>query len=239
MPKIIKPATGAFTVASLSIDSSGRVFSASSGTAGGGNMVPTFAEYGPGTGTYTAGNNANFVGAYITGAGGGGQGPANGQGGAGGFGYFTAPISPPFSGPYTIGEAGNSTNGNGTAGTATNLTNIGTANGGGGGTQPATGSIGNAVAGPIGTLHAISYQSNTGGGFDAPSGPDINNSGFGYGMLSTGMSKTPATSGNGNPRVSENGMRFMGSGSSKGNPRGGHLGEGMHGAILIYENTGS
>ena len=53
MPKIIKPATGAFTVASLSIDSSGRVFSASSGTAGGGNMVPTFAEYGPGTGTYT------------------------------------------------------------------------------------------------------------------------------------------------------------------------------------------
>ena len=95
------------------------------------------------------------------------------------------------------------------------------------------------MAGPIGPLHAISYQSNTGGGFDAPSGPDINNSGFGYGMLSTGMSKTPATSGNGNPRVSENGMRFMGSGSSKGNPRGGHLGEGMHGAILIYENTGS
>ena len=58
-------------------------------------------------------------------------------------------------------------------------------------------------------------------------------------MLSTGMSKTPATSGKGNPRDSENGMRFMGSGSSKGNPRGGHLGEGMHGAILIYENTGS
>ena len=121
MPKIIKPSTGAFTLASLSIDSSGRVFSASSGTAGGGNMVPTFAEYGPGTGTYTASNNANFVGAYLVGGGGGGQGPNNGQGGPGGFGYFTAPISPPFSGPYTIGEGGNSTNTNGTAGNNANF----------------------------------------------------------------------------------------------------------------------
>ena len=243
MPKIIKTATGAFTVASLSIDSSGRVFSASSGTAGGGNMVPTFAEYGPGTGTYTAGNNANFVGAYITGAGGGGQGPNNSMGGPGGFGYFTAPISPPFSGPYTIGEAGNSTNGNGTAGTATNLTNIGTGNGGGGGqfsgTTGTAGSVGNAVAGPIGTLHSIQFQSNTGGAYNMSSGPDINNSGFGYGMLTAGMSSSPSTQGKGNERASENGMRFMGMGSTKGNPRGGFLGEGMHGALLIYENSGS
>ncbi len=168
MPKIIKPATGAFTLASLSIDSSGRVFSASSGTAGGGNMVPTFAEYGPGSGpgTYTAGNNANFVGAYLLGAGGGGRAPNNRHGGPGGYGYFTAPISPPFSGPYTIGSAGDSTNGNGTAGTATNLTNIGTANGGGGGGPSSTGSVGNCTAGPIGTLTTMNFQSNTGGDFN-------------------------------------------------------------------------
>ena len=243
MPKIIKPATGAFTLASLSIDSSGRVFSAASGTAGGGNMVPTFAEYGPGTGTYTAGNNANFVGAYIVGAGGGGQGPNDSKGGPGGFGYFTAPISPPFSGPYTIGEGGNSTNSNGTAGTATNLTNIGTGNGGGGGqfsgTTGTAGSVGNAVAGPIGTLHSIQFQSNTGGGYDSSTGPDTNNSGFGWSMLATGISKSPSTNSRGNDRVSETGMRFMGHGSTKGNPRGGFRGEGMHGAILIYENTGS
>jgi|TARA_R100000655_G_scaffold24101_2_gene48408 hypothetical protein len=241
MPKIIKPATGAFTLASLSIDSSGRVFSAASGTAGGGNMVPTFAEYGPGAGpgTYTASSNANFVGAYLVGGGGGGQGPNNGQGGPGGFGYFTAPISPPFSGPYTIGEAGNSTNGNGTAGTATNLTNIGTANGGGGGGPSSTGSIGNCTAGPDGTLNtAIGLQSNTPGNFDSTSGPFINNGGFSMGLLTVGHANLPSNTLGNNLRGEQNKM-FFGQGSTRGNPRGGFFGKGMHGAILIYENTGS
>ena len=240
MPKIIKPATGAFTLASLSIDSSGRVFSASSGTAGGGNMVPPFAEYGPGAGpgTYTASSNANFVGAYLVGGGGGGQGPNNGQGGPGGFGYFTAPISPPFSGPYTIGEAGNSTNGNGTAGTATNLTNIGTANGGGGGGPSSTGSVGNCTAGPIGTLTTVNFQSNTSGNFDGESGPFINNNGFGIGMMMLGHSNNPSNA-LGNPLRHDQNKMFMGQGSTRGNPRGGFFGKGLHGAILVYENTGS
>ena len=244
MPKIIKPSTGAFTLASLSIDSSGRVFSASSGTAGGGNMVPTFAEYGPGSGpgTYTAGNNANFVGAYLVGGGGGRQGTQNSQGGPGGFGYFTAPISPPFSGPYTIGAAGDSTNGNGTAGTATNLTNIGTANGGGGGqlsgTTGTTGSIGNCTAGPIGTLSSINFQSNTGGTYDSASGPYINNSGFGVGMMMINHANAPSNA-LGNQLRNDQNMLFMGQGSTRGNPRGGFAGKGMNGAILIYENTGS
>jgi hypothetical protein len=240
MPKIIKPATGAFTLASLSIDSSGRVFSASSGTAGGGNMVPTLAEYGPGSGpgTYTAGNNANFVGAYLVGGGGGGQGPNNGQGGPGGFGYFTAPISPPFSGPYTIGSAGDSTNGNGTAGTATNLTNIGTANGGGGGGPSSTGSVGNCTAGPIGTLTTMNFQSNTSGDFDGSSGPFINNNGFGIGMMMVGHANNPSNA-HGNPLRHDQNKLFYGQGSTRGNPRGGFFGKGMHGAILVYENTGS
>tara|TARA_R100001129_G_scaffold119693_2_gene83050 strand:- start:1744 stop:2469 length:726 start_codon:yes stop_codon:yes gene_type:complete len=241
MPKIIKPATGAFTLASLSIDSSGRVFSASSGTAGGGNMVPTFQQYGPGSGpgTYTAGNNANFVGAYLVGAGGGGQGPNNGQGGPGGFGYFTAPISPPFSGPYTLGTGGASTNGNGTAGTATNLTNIGTANGGGGGASSSTGAVGNCTAGPIGTLSTMNFQSNTPGDYNsADGGPYINNSGFGVGMMMLNHGNAPSNA-LGNQLRNDQNKLFMGQGSTRGNPRGGFLGTGLHGAILIYENTGS
>jgi len=238
MPKIIKPATGAFTLASLSIDSSGRVFSASSGTAGGGNMVPTFQEYGPGTGTYTAGNNANFVGAYILGAGGGGRAPNNRHGGPGGYGYFTAPISPPFSGPYTIGEGGNSGINSGSGGTATNLTNIGTSNGGGGGQQNSIGNVGNAQAGPIGTLTNMQYQSNTGGDYNYSTGPGFNNSTFGMGLFPLPYCKDPST-GNGNPRPIEQGVRFMGMGSTKGNPHGGFNGKGQAGAILVYENSGS
>ena len=238
MPKIIKPATGAFTVASLSIDSSGRVFSASSGTAGGGNMVPTFQEFGPGTGTYTAGNNANFVGAYLIGAGGGGRAPNNKHGGPGGYGYFTAPISPPFSGPYTIGEGGNSGVNSGSGGSATNLTNIGTSNGGGGGQQNAIGNVGNAQAGPIGTLTSMQYQSNTGGDYNYSTGPGLNNSSFGMGLFPLPYSKTP-DEGLGNPRTVDQGVRFMGEGSPRGNPHGGFGGKGTAGAILVYENSGS
>ena len=35
MPKIIKPAKGSFTLTDLSVDSDGRVYDASSGSAGG------------------------------------------------------------------------------------------------------------------------------------------------------------------------------------------------------------
>ena len=50
--------------------------------------------------------------------------------------------------------------------------------------------------------------------------------------------KDPST-GNGNPRPIEQGVRFMGMGSTKGNPHGGFNGKGQAGAILVYENSGS
>ena len=136
-----------YTVATITVDAQGRITAASSGTAGGGNFVPTLAESGPASGTYTANNAATFVGAYIYGAQGGNGGSATtqfggvggGAGGAGGFGFWGAPISAPYTSPYSVGTGGS--NGNpgaptgspGSAGGATTLTNIGTANGGGGG----------------------------------------------------------------------------------------------------------
>lgn len=136
-----------YTVATITVDAQGRITAASSGTAGGGNFVPTLAESGPASGTYTANNAATFVGAYIYGAQGGNGGSATtqfggtsgGEGGVGGFGFWGAPISAPYTSPYSVGTGGS--NGNpgaptgspGSAGGATTLTNIGTANGGGGG----------------------------------------------------------------------------------------------------------
>jgi hypothetical protein len=136
-----------YTVATITVDAQGRITAASSGSAGGGNFVPTLAESGPASGTYTANNAATFVGAYIYGAQGGNGGSATtqfgaasgGAGGPGGFGFWGAPISAPYTSPYSVGNSGS--NGNpgaptgspGSAGGATTLTNIGTANGGGGG----------------------------------------------------------------------------------------------------------
>jgi len=136
-----------YTVATITVDAQGRITAAASGSAGGGNFVPTLAESGPASGTYTANNAATFVGAYIYGAQGGNGGSATtqfgaasgGSGGVGGFGFWGAPISAPYTSPYSVGNGGSSggngapTGSPGGAGGATTLTNIGTANGGGGG----------------------------------------------------------------------------------------------------------
>jgi hypothetical protein len=65
-------------------------------------------------------------------------------GGMGGAGFYNKPITQPFSQPYSVGAGGNPGS-NGNSGGATNLANVGTANGGNGapsntpgnsGTQP-------------------------------------------------------------------------------------------------------
>ena len=149
MPRIIKSAKGTFTVATVTIDSDGRVIAASEGTAGGGMFTPKLVATGPSSGTFTS--SGSFIGAYLYAGGGGGggggfggnsgnPGRTGGTGGAGGFGYYGAPISAPFSQPYSIGgggsgshSPGNATNGtSGSAGGATTLATIGTVTGGGG-----------------------------------------------------------------------------------------------------------
>ena len=143
---------GSYTAASITVDAQGRITAASSGSAGAGGYQPTLIAFGPTSGTYSASPGANRVGAYLWGGGGGSSanapgGAMNNAGGAGGFGFFSVPITLPFaSKPYSVGGAGNA----GGAGGNTNITGIGTANGGGAGSMG--GPMGNSgTAGAAGT----------------------------------------------------------------------------------------
>jgi len=98
MTKIIKSAKGTYTTADITVDGSGRVISAASGSGGAaGNLVGTFGSVGPSSGNYTASPGANFIVAYVAGGGGGGgRSPGSVNGGAGGFGVYATPISQPY-----------------------------------------------------------------------------------------------------------------------------------------------
>jgi len=149
MPKIIKVAKGSFTTADITVDSDGRVITASSGS-GGANLVATFGETGPASGTYTAQPGANYIVAYIGGGGGGaGRSPGTINGAAGGFAAYATPITQPYSKAYSIGARGTGQQGQGGGGNAGGATTFGspatvTSNGGGGGGGPggSQGSVG-------------------------------------------------------------------------------------------------
>ena len=163
MPRIIKPAVGSFTASNITIDSSGRVISASSG-AGAANMVRTHADALDGTRTFTAQPGSSKLHVYLRGAGGGGGGGLGGQvgsyGGYGGFGFFNVPITQPYSAPYTIGAGGTGGQSpghssgfqNGSAGAATSFNTNLVANGGAGGGGNAGPQPGPSAAGTSGTL---------------------------------------------------------------------------------------
>jgi hypothetical protein len=118
MTKIIKSAKGTFTSADITVDSSGRVISAASGSGGGdtGALVLKDVIGGPASGTYTA--NANAKSVYVMAIGGGGGGNQSSFGGYGGFGTYFEDISgsPGYSAPYSVGAGGNM---GGTGGTTT------------------------------------------------------------------------------------------------------------------------
>jgi hypothetical protein len=125
----VTPAT--YTAATITVDADGRITGASSGSAGAGMGIPTLITQGPASGTYTAAAGASRIGVYMW-AGGGGGSNNGATGGNGGFGFYNKPITQPFSQPYAIGGAGTGPGGSG-AGGATNVANVGTVNGGGGG----------------------------------------------------------------------------------------------------------
>jgi|TARA_R110002020_G_scaffold262606_2_gene477053 hypothetical protein len=166
MPKIIKSAKGTFTASNITVDSSGRVITASSG-AGAANMIMTESLSNNTTaGTFTANPAANKIHLYLRGggAGGGGGNPGpHGDGGHGGFGVWSIPISQPYAVPYSMG-AGNAlqpdTNVPGAAGGASTFDTNQVANGGnGGGRGPSPGNPGSPGNAP-GSLIDFSQPTN-------------------------------------------------------------------------------
>ena len=213
MPRIIKLAKGDFTVSSITVDSSGRVITASSGTAGGGANELALAAIGGQSGTYTANANANRIAAYMAAGGGGGgsrdanQNNVGGDGGAGGYGLFSFSIpGHPFSQPYAAGSggAGNTTpngfQGPGVAGGQTTIANVGTANGGGAG---------------------VANNDQNGSDGTAPSA-----------TLDLTPSPGPAR------QIVIPGKTALGGQGKQGNPQGGGQ-TGSTGALLVYENKGT
>jgi hypothetical protein len=157
-----------YTAASITVDADGRITAAASGTGGAGGYQPTLYASGPTSGTYTSTPTASRVGAYLfAGGGGGGGGGENvnryaGDGGVGGWGFYSQPIVQPFaSKPYSVGATGNGGNPNpgagnpGNSGGATILTGVGTTNGGGGG--PSTPFNAPVTPGNAGTAPAATF----------------------------------------------------------------------------------
>lgn len=162
-------AKGGFTTADITVDSSGRIITAASGSAGGGAYEPKLLAEGPASGNHTTSGNTSTVGAYLFAGGGGGGAGGNGvgsRGGHAGFGFYSAPVDASTAYAYNVAAGGattsgvNSPSGNaGAAGGNTVFTNIGTVNGGGGGNAALDSPVDNDNAsGTAGTQPGASFE---------------------------------------------------------------------------------
>jgi len=190
MPKIIKPAKGTFTTADITVDGTGRVVAASSGTAGGNNMVLRELITGPASGTFTANASATKIVAYVGAGGGNGgngdfdnNGSPGGTGGVGGFGVFSYPITAPYSEPYSVGGAAGATSIGSPVDASTTAGGNGTPrNSGGGSGNPGSAPgakvdfNGNSMTSPVANLLSFQFQSNfVNGGSGGPLGGNPTN----------------------------------------------------------------
>jgi hypothetical protein len=113
---------GSYTAASITVDEDGRLNAASSGAAGATNWIqtyyhgnlagpPSFRGVPSNTGTFTSQPATTSIKIGLMGAGGGsGMGApmsqAGGPGGPGGFGFYSVPVSHPYTAAYTLGYGG-------------------------------------------------------------------------------------------------------------------------------------
>ena len=217
MPRIIKPAKGTYTTADITVDSSGRIITASSG-AGGANLLQPVFKATSGSGTHTAAPGTTKLAIYMNGGGGGGGGgdvnsQTGGSGGGGAHGFYSTPISGGTGTPYAVGSGGSGGSaghgGGGGAGGAGNATTWGSvflANGGNGGNGGRYSPAANGNAGSTGNVVANSGYSFTtlnavfGVGFPVnSSGPTDSFSVYGRG--GTGGAPGPTNGGGGSTGV--------------------------------------
>jgi hypothetical protein len=154
---------GDYTATNLTVDAQGRITAASSG-AGAANMEYLVFQEGPASGSVTLAPGASKVQAFLFGGGGGGGGGGGTNyergtpGGAGGFGFFTAPATGGSTIPYSIGGGGNGGAGSGgsgspgNAGSATNFHNFTVNAGSGGNGNPGSGGASGSAPGSTGTI---------------------------------------------------------------------------------------
>ena len=243
MPRIIKPAVGSFTASNITVDSSGRIIAASSGS-GAANMVKTFVANATGTATFTAQPGTSKVHLYMKGAGGGGGGGAGSQpgglGGHGGFGFWNIPVSQPYSAPFTLGAGGTGgqtspANNPGQAGSASSYNTNLTANAGNGGTEATTPSSG--APGTPGTItnETVAYID----GNTLTDNPQYLASEVSIipGTTDTVMASTTSNLFNGDLRMKVNGVGGSGGYGTQA-PAPGSGSSGKPGGMVIYEDIG-
>ena len=260
MPRIIKPAVGSFTASNITIDSSGRVISASSG-AGAANMVRTHSDALDGTRTFTAQPGSSKLHIYLRGAGGGGGGGLSSGvgsfGGFGGFGFFNVPITQPYSAPYTLGAGGaggqspghSSSFQNGSAGGASSFNTNLVANGGAGGGGQAGPQPGPSAAGTSGTLQNETFAIIDGN----PVNEAATQASFHTGMTLDNMPSSAIATNAPDMFITNSSSPFTGLGDVRGKHAGmgGIGGNGPHpgsntrsgqagrnGSIVVYEDIG-